>query len=84
MIRMKDDVVIPLKPVFYRRFVDDIINRRKKNIPDELFLKLNNQHWNTKLTIETSPTNFFDTQLVNLNGKVETKVNRKPNKFPVP
>ena len=42
MMRMKDDVVIPLKPVFYRRFVDDIINRRKKNIPDELFLILNN------------------------------------------
>ena len=30
MIRMKNDVVIPLKPTFYRRFVDDTINRRKK------------------------------------------------------
>ena len=30
MIRMENDVVIPLKPTFYRRFVDDIINRRKK------------------------------------------------------
>ena len=63
--RMNNDVVIPLKPIFYRRFVDDIINRRKKNIPDQLFLKLNNYHRNIELTIKISPTNFFDTQLVN-------------------
>ena len=79
--RMKNDVVIPLKPIFYRRFVDDIINRRKKNIPDQLFFKLNNYHRNIELTIEISPTNFLDTQLVNLNGKIETKVYRKPNKL---
>ena len=63
MIRMDNDIVIPLKPTFYRRFVDDIINRRKKNVPDEL----DNYSWNIKLTIEISPTKFFDTQLVNLN-----------------
>ena len=28
MVRMENDIVIPLKPIFYRRFVDDIINRR--------------------------------------------------------
>ena len=43
MIRMENDVVIPLKPIFYR-FVDDIINRRKKNVPDELFFESNNYH----------------------------------------
>ena len=46
MVRMENDIVIPLKPIFYRRFVDDIINRRKKNAPDELFSKLNNYHRN--------------------------------------
>ena len=84
MVRMENDIVIPLKPIFYRRFVDDIINRRKKNVPDELFSKLNNYHRNIKLTIEISPTKFFDTQLLNLNGKIETKVYRKPTKSPVP
>ena len=59
---MDNDILIPQKPIFYRWFVDDIINRRKKNITDEL----------------------VDTQLVNLNGKIETKVYRKPNKLPVP
>ena len=37
MIRIENDVVIPLKPNFYRRFVDDIINRRKKNVLDHFF-----------------------------------------------
>ena len=67
-----------------KKVVDDIINRRKNNVPDELFSKLNNYHRNIKLTIEISPTNFLDTQLVNLNGKIETKVCRKPTKLPVP
>ena len=49
MIRMENDVAIPLKPIFYRRFVEYIINRRKKNVPDELFFKLNNYHQNIKL-----------------------------------
>ena len=84
MIRMENDVVMSLKPTFYRRFVDDIINRRKKNVPDELFFKLNNYHRNIKLTIEISPVKFPDTQLVNLNGKIETKVYRKLNKLPIP
>ena len=83
MIKMENDVVILLKPIFYRRFVDDIINRRKKNVPDELFLKLNNYHRNIKLTIKVSPVKFLDTQFVNLNGEIETKVYRKLNKLPV-
>ena len=62
---MKNDVFIPLKLIFYRRFVDDIINRGKKNVPDELFSKLNNYHRNIKLTIEISTTKFLDTQSVN-------------------
>ena len=82
MIRMENDVVIPLKLIFYR-FVDDITNRRKKNVPDELFFKLNNYHRNIKLTIEISPTKFLDTQLVNLNEKIDTKVYRKSEKLPV-
>ena len=36
-----------------------------------------------KLTIEISPTKFLDAQLVNLNGKIK-KIERKPNKLPVP
>ena len=84
VIRMENDIAIPLKPIFYRRFLDDIINQRKRNVLDELFFKLNSYHWNIKLTIEISPTKFLDTQLVNLNGKIETKVYKKPTKLAVP
>ena len=70
MTRMENDVIIPLKTTFCIRFVDDIIIHSKKNVSDELFSKLNNCHQNIKFTIiETSPTNFLDTQLVILNEK---------------
>ena len=84
MIRMENDVILPLKPILYRRSVDDIINCRKKNVPDELFFKLKNYFRNIKLTIEISPARFLDTQLVNLNAKIETKIYRKLNKLPAP
>ena len=29
-------MVIPKKPIFYRRYADDIFNRRKKNTEDSL------------------------------------------------
>ena len=32
--KMEKDVVVPLKPKFYKRFVDDIYRRRKRNEPD--------------------------------------------------
>ena len=41
MIKMENDIVIPTKPIFYRRYVDGIYNIRKKNIEDSLFKALN-------------------------------------------
>ena len=63
MNKMERDVVIPLKPKFYKRFVDefykrfvdDIYRRRKRNEPDELFDKMNSYHPNIKLTTKISP-----------------------------
>ena len=52
MVKMENDIVIPSKPIFYRRFVADIYSRRK--IGDNvLFNRLNNYHRNIKLTIVT-------------------------------
>ena len=64
MMKMENDVVKPTKPSFYKRYVDDIINRRKKNTIDELFNKLNSYHQNINLTIETDPTKFLDTEII--------------------
>ena len=63
MIKMENDIVIPMKPIFYCRYVDDIYTRRKKNIEDSLFKALNSYHKNIKLTIEINPIKFLDTHL---------------------
>ena len=63
MNKMKRDIVLPLKPKFYRRFVDDTYRRRKKNEPDGLFLKMNSYHSNINLTIEINPSKFLDTKI---------------------
>ena len=50
--RMEEDIVVPLKPHFHKRYVNDTYIRRKKNEPDSLFEKLNSYHPNMKFTIE--------------------------------
>ena len=44
MAKMEDNIVEKRQPKFYKRYVDDIINRRKKNQVDLLFNDLNNYH----------------------------------------
>ena len=48
-VKMEFDVVKPLKPKRYKRYVDDIYSKRIKNQPDKLFEELNNYHPNIKL-----------------------------------
>ena len=31
IIKRENDIVIPTKPIFYHRYIDDIYNRRKRN-----------------------------------------------------
>ena len=84
MIITEKDIVTPLKPIFYKRFVDDIYNRRKKGIHDKLYERLNNYHPNIKLTVEINPNKFLDTEIIENEGAIETKVYRKTTKLPVP
>ena len=65
MTRTENNVVRPEKPLFYRRFVDDIINRRKKNEHDIIFENLNKYHPKINLTIEVNPCKFLDTKIIN-------------------
>ena len=66
MVKMQN-VVIPSKPIFYRRFVDDIYSRQKLG-DNVLFDRLNNYHRNIKLTIEVNPSKFLDIKLTYING----------------
>ena len=68
MCKMEDDVVTPLKPIFYKRYVDDTYLRRKKNTTDELFEGL---------------TLTMNTEIVRHNSAIITKVYTRSNKFPV-
>ena len=64
MTKMEEEVVKPTNPSFYKRFVDDIISKKKKDQPDLLFENLNNHHPNIKYTIETMPRKFLDTKIM--------------------
>ena len=66
MVKMEDDV-IPSKPIFYHRFLDDIYSRWKLG-DNVLFDRLNSFHPNIKLTIEVNLSKFLDTKLTNING----------------
>ncbi len=83
LTKLENDVVRPTKPLFYKRYVDDIINRRSSNQPDVLFSAINNYHPNIKFTIENNPTKFLDTSLCIIDQKVSTSVYRKANKVPI-
>ena len=83
MVKMENDVVVPSKPIFYRRYVDDIYSRRKKG-ENVLFDRLNDYHPNIKLTIELNPCKFLDTKLTYINGVYKFNVNRKSTKLPTP
>ena len=77
---MENSIVIPHKPIFYKKYVDDLINLRKKREEDPLFKKLNNYHPKIKLTIQINPPNFLDVEIIILNNKnvtsyIENKVN---------
>ena len=71
MNKMERDIVLPLKPKFYRRFIDDTYRRRKKNEPDELFSKMNSYYPNIKLTIEINPSKFLDTKITRNKNEIK-------------
>ena len=84
MIQMETDVVVPIRPIFYKRYVDDIYNCRQKNTCDVLYNAINNYHPKIKLTIETNPQRFLDTEITHINGTIETRVHRKKTKLLIP
>ena len=84
MTMLEMNIVLPMKPLFYKRYVDDIITRRDKNKRDLLLEQLQSYHPNINFTVEVSPIKFLDTHiLLDDNGSCQTKVYRKPNKYPV-
>ena len=83
MVKMENDAAMLSKPIFYRRFVDDIYSRRKLG-DNVLFDRLNNYNPNIKLTIEVNPSKFLDNKLTNINGAYKFNIYRKNTKLPSP
>ena len=77
-VKMEFDVVKPLKPKIYKRYVDDIYSKRIKNPPE----KLNNYHPDIKLTIKVNHSQFLDTEMVIKNGINEASTVVKESKIP--
>ena len=83
MTRTENNVVRPEKPLFYRRLVDDIINRRKKNGQDIILDKLNKYQPKINLPIEVNHCKFLDTKIINNKGNITAEALCKTPKLPV-
>ena len=83
MNKVEKVVVIPLKPKFYCRYLDDSYNRRNKNNqPDELFERMNKYHPNINLTVEVNPSKFLDTKIHRDNNEIKCFAYHKETKLP--
>ena len=88
IIKMENDVVIPSKPIFYHRFIDDIYSRRSFG-DNALFDRSNSYHPNSELTIEVNPSRFLEpnspTSMVPINstsiGKTQNYLHPGPPKL---
>ena len=76
-----EDVVKPLKPIFYKRYVDDTYVKRKRNEANTLFDELNSYHPNIKFTLEQNPKRFLVTQIIKENNQIKVFV--KGSMYPV-
>ena len=80
---MEENIIIPLNSIFYKQYVDDTYVQRKKYETDKLFLDLNSYHENIKLTLETNPIMFSDTEIIRTDQGIKTQVYNKAKKLPV-
>ena len=80
MSKLETDLVQPLKPAFYDRYIDDCFSKRKKNAPDELFEQINIYHPNSKFIVEESPARLL---VHTPDDKFKWSVlYKKPSRFP--
>ena len=63
MAKLERDIVKPEKPLFYKRYLDDVFRRRRVNEDDTLLAKMQNYHENINFTTETNLSKFLDTNL---------------------
>lgn len=68
------------KPLFCRRIVDGMENRRKKKKNNSFFQKLDNYDPKINLIIEENLSKFLDAKIVNNNDSITIEVYKKTSK----
>ena len=81
--KTKEEVAKPTNPSFHKRFVDNIISKKKNDQADLLLENLNSHHPNINYTTGTIPQKFLDTKIIYKDNQIETKVQRNERKLPV-
>ena len=70
LTKLELDEVRLMKPLFYKCFVDDVINRGKNKKLDSLLISLSSYHPNVNFTVKVNPLKFLDTNIKIVKGKV--------------
>ena len=81
LTELQTEKVKPIKPLLYKRFIDDVINRRKKSKPESPLTFFNNYHLNKNFAVEVNPSKFLNANFKNVDSKIEMCVYRKPNEM---
>jgi hypothetical protein len=76
MTKMEKEIVYPEDPILFKRYVDDVYRRKKKQDEDTLLPKLNSYHPKIKFTVEKNLNKFLDSKLELVDGKYKTSVSR--------
>ena len=85
MCKMEEDIVKPLKPIFYKHYMGDSYDKRKRNEADTRFVALNSYHPNIRFTLEQNPknNNQIINQIIKKSNQIKTQVFVKKSMYRV-
>ena len=83
MCKVKKDVVVPAKLIFFKWYVYDADLSRLKSMKNESFKKSNLHQGKIKLSIDIHPRKGLDTEIIRTKDAFTAQVYNKPKSFPV-
>ena len=78
-----EEVVKLTNSTFYKRFVDEIISKKKKDHHGFLFENLSNHHSNMRYTIGAMHQKFLDTKIIYKDNQIKTNVHTNERKLAI-
>ena len=83
MCKVKKDVIVPAKLIFFKWYVYDAYLSRLKSMKNESFKKSNLHQGKIKLSIDIHPRKGLDTEIIRTKDAFTAQVYNKPKSFPV-